>query len=682
MQTNFAITLSAQVALERRLATVAHNIANMNTVGFRAEGESFEAFVSRGADLGVSYTVPQKQYISLESGEITKTDNPLDVAPMGNSWLAINTPKGTAYTHDGRMQLSPTGELQTLTGHQVLDAGLGPIRLDTTAGPPTITRDGMIFQGKTQVGAIGLFALDPKATLSRNDTSSVFSDKPAVPVEDFTKTGLVQGFVEGANINPVLEMAKMMEISRAFEQVTSTNQINDQSIAAHRGTLARLADLVEDYSNQANAITLGGQVIEISPGFCKVAGLSKFVALGDYVTVPGEDNLTLGEILRIDAAHVTVKFFTAPEHLSLGTFVRHFGKLALRPNVNWKGRVINALGQPVDDGGPLQSGLESFNINASPPNAMRRARINTKIMTGIRVIDCFTPICAGQRLGIFAGSGVGKSTILSMMSRATGFDTVVIGLIGERGREVREFLEDALGENKANTVCVVATGDESPMMRRLAPKTATTIAEFFRNRGENVLLILDSVTRFAHAARDVAMAAGEPAVARGYPPSIFSDLPKLLERSGPGEKAGGTITGIYSVLIDADNHNDPIADAIRGTLDGHIVLDRAIADQGRYPAMNILGSISRLAHQVWSPEERELILKLKALISRFEDTRDLRLMGGYQSGLDPELDRAVELVPKIYQVMTQSPHNKPSGDPFRDLADALRGTPNQAARNN
>ena len=445
------------------------------------------------------------------------------------------------------------------------------------------------------------------------------------------------------------------------------------------GALERLARVVEDFARQPDFISLAGQITEISPGFCKVAGLSQAVKLGDYVTLPHEDHLTLGEILRIDAGSVTVKFFTPTANLSLGSYVRHFGRLALRPHISWKGRVINALGQPVDDGAALLSGPDSFNINANPPNAMRRGRVSTKIMTGIRVIDCFTPICAGQRLGIFAGSGVGKSTVMSMMSRASGFDSVVIGLIGERGREVREFLEDALGDNKANTVCVVATGDESPMMRRLAPKTATTIAEFFRSRGDNVLLILDSVTRFAHAARDVAMAAGEPAVARGYPPSIFSDLPKLLERSGPGESGTGTITGIYSVLIDADNHNDPIADAIRGTLDGHIVLDRAIADQGRYPAMNILGSISRLAHHVWSPEERELILKLKAMIARFEDTRDLRLMGGYQSGMDPELDRAVEMVPKIYAVMTQSPFSPPSGDPFRDLADALRNTRNHAA---
>ena len=228
------------------------------------------------------------------------------------------------------------------------------------------------------------------------------------------------------------------------------------------------------------------------------------------------------------------------------------------------------------------------------------------------------PICAGQRIGIFAGSGVGKSTLLGMMAGSKGFDSVVIALVGERGREVREFLDDSLGRNRKLAVTVVATGDESPMMRRLAPKTAMTIAEFFRDRGEKVLLIIDSVTRFAHAARDVALAAGEPAVARGYAPSVFSDLPKLLERAGPGAEGTGSITGIFSVLVDGDDHNDPVADNIRGTLDGHIVLDRAIADQGRFPAVNILTSISRLAQHVWTKEQHTLVMKLQG------DDRPLR----------------------------------------------------------
>lgn len=209
------------------------------------------------------------------------------------------------------------------------------------------------------------------------------------------------------------------------------------------------------------------------------------------------------------------------------------------------------------------------------------------------------------------------------------------------------------------------------MMRRLAPKTAMCIAEYFRDAGQKVLLIIDSVTRFAHAARDVALAAGEPPVARGYPPSVLNDLPKLLERAGPGEEGSGSITGVFSVLVDGDDHNDPIADTIRGTLDGHIVLDRMIADQGRFPAINVPGSISRLAEHAWTPEQAKLVAKLRAMIARFEDTRDLRLMGGYQRGLDTDLDRAVDLIPKLYDSLKQAPKDPPSADAFQDIARTL-----------
>ena len=273
----------------------------------------------------------------------------------------------------------------------------------------------------------------------------------------------------------------------------------------------------------------------------------------------------------------------------------------------------------------------------------------------MRVVDLFTPLCLGQRVGVFAGSGVGKSSLLAMLARARRFDTVVIALVGERGREVREFLRrHARRESRSSAVAVVSTGDESPMMRRLAPKTAMAVAEYFRDQGESVLLIVNSVTRFAHAARDVALAAGEPAVARGYAPSVFSDLPRLLERAGPGVEGSGSITGVFSVLVDGDDHNDPVADAIRGTLDGHIVLDRAIADEGRYPAVNILSSVSRLAHPVWTPEQRKLVANLRSLIARFEETRELRLMGGYTAGADPILDKAIKSVPRIYEAMNQA----------------------------
>ena len=253
-----------------------------------------------------------------------------------------------------------------------------------------------------------------------------------------------------------------------------------------------------------------------------------------------------------------------------------------------------------------------------------------------------------------------------------GFDTVVVALVGERGRELREFIEEALGAARGSAVVVASTSDESAMRRRLAPRTAMSIAEYFRDQGQSVLLIIDSVTRYAHAARDVALAAGEPAVARGYPPSVFSDLPKLLERAGPGVEGSGSITGVFSVLVDGDDHNDPVADSIRGTLDGHVVLSRAIAEQGRYPAIDILASISRLSHHVWSPEQRALVMRLRTLVARYEDTRDLRLMGGYQAGADAELDQAVLAVPKLYTALNQLPHSPSSTDGFRDLAEALR----------
>ncbi len=425
-------------------------------------------------------------------------------------------------------------------------------------------------------------------------------------------------------------------------------------------------------------IRVSGLVSEIAPALYRVAGLSRFVNLGETVTLKTESGAQLGEVIRIDDASISVKPFDASVTGGIGISAESSGALLLFPHASWKGRVLNALGQPLDGAGPLALGETGLAVENEPPTAMQRGRVTRGVRTGVRVVDTFTPLCAGQRIGVFAGSGVGKSTLLAMLAHAKGFDTVVLALVGERGREVREFLEDTLGERRANAVAIVSTGDESAAMRRMAPKSAMTIAEHFRDRGESVLLIMDSVTRFAHAAREIALAAGEPAVARGYAPSVFSDLPKLLERAGPGISGGGSITGIFAVLVDGDDHNDPVADAIRGTLDGHIVLDRAIADQGRYPAVNVLSSVSRLADHVWSAEERNLVLKLRAMIARFEDTRDLRLMGGYQAGQDPELDKAITFVPRIYEGMIQGPGTV-SHDAFKELAMAMQPPESQRA---
>jgi flagellum-specific ATP synthase len=411
---------------------------------------------------------------------------------------------------------------------------------------------------------------------------------------------------------------------------------------------------------------VSGLVVEVSMSHYRVAGLSRFLKLGESVGVDVGDRIEIGEVVRIDDASATLKPFDARSNVTIGARAFRTETLSLSPHRAWKGRVIDALGRPIDGAGELAIG------DRPAPLELRRARVHAPLRTGVRVVDLFTPLCVGQRVGIFAGSGVGKSSLLAMLARATPIDTVVIALVGERGREVREFLHDTLGENRSSAVAVVSTGDESPMMRRLAPKTAMAIAEYFRDMGESVLLIVDSVTRFAHAARDVALAAGEPAVARGYAPSVFSDLPRLLERAGPGVEGSGSITGIFSVLVDGDDHNDPVADAIRGALDGHIVLDRAIADDGRYPAVNILSSVSRMTNPSWRPEQRKVVGNLRSLIARFEETRELRLMGGYTAGADPLLDKAIKSTPRIYEAMNQTMDAPRCDDPFIDLASALR----------
>ncbi|POR41518.1 flagellar protein export ATPase FliI [Methylobacterium sp. V23] len=419
-------------------------------------------------------------------------------------------------------------------------------------------------------------------------------------------------------------------------------------------------------------VRVGGPIQEVTASAARVAGVAPFMTLGDRMGFRANGREQIGEVVRVDAGGVTVKPFDARIEAGIGTLAYRLGDPTLRPDPSWKGRVIDALGRPIDGLGDLVPGARAVPLEAAPPPAMERARVTQPLRTGVRALDLFTPLCLGQRIGIFAGSGVGKSTLLAMLAGATGFDSVVVALVGERGREVREFLDGAMAPNRARAVIVVSTGDESPMMRRQAPKMALAIAESFRDAGESVLLIVDSVTRYAHAARDVALASGEPAVARGYPPSVFSDLPRLLERAGPGLDGAGTITGVFSVLVDGDDHNDPVADSIRGTLDGHVVLDRAIAEQGRYPAMHLLGSISRLASEVWTPEQRELVRRLKAMMARFEETRDLRLMGGYRAGEDAELDQAILLVPRIYEALRQEPGMAASQDAFLELAQSLR----------
>jgi FliI/YscN family ATPase len=317
------------------------------------------------------------------------------------------------------------------------------------------------------------------------------------------------------------------------------------------------------------------------------------------------------------------------------------------------GRVLDGLGRPMDGGAEL-SGVRWVPGYAEPPHPLNREPISRTLPSGVRAIDGFLTLGRGQRVGIFAGSGVGKSTLLGMLARGTAADVTVIALIGERGREVRDFIEHDLGlEALKNCVVVASTGDNPAALRLCAARTATAIAEAFRAEGLDVLLLFDSLTRVAMAQREVGLAAGEPPTTRGYPPSVFSLLPHLMERAGPSEH--GTMTAIYTVLVDGDDMDEPIADISRATLDGHIVLKRALASAGHYPPIDVLGSVSRLMERVAPPAHRDAARRLRGLLAAHAEARDLISIGAYVAGTDPDVDRAVELMPALNAFLRQRP---------------------------
>jgi len=315
------------------------------------------------------------------------------------------------------------------------------------------------------------------------------------------------------------------------------------------------------------------------------------------------------------------------------------------------GRVLDGLGNPIDGKGPIKTKV-SYPVLNNPPNPIERPMIRQALPLGIRAIDAFITCGVGQRLGIFAGSGVGKSTLLGMIARNTKADVNVIGLVGERGRELNGFIRNDLGEEGLKrSVIVVATSDKAPLIRTRAAFTATAIAEYFRDQGKNVLLMMDSVTRFAMAQREVGLAAGEPPVTRGYTPSVFATLPKLLERAGTSSK--GSITGIYTVLVDGDDFNEPISDAVRGILDGHIVLSRSLAHKNHYPAIDILASISRLMNDIVTPKHKALAGKVKSILSVYSEAEDLINIGAYSKGNNPKIDEALKYINQIEEFLKQ-----------------------------
>jgi flagellum-specific ATP synthase len=317
------------------------------------------------------------------------------------------------------------------------------------------------------------------------------------------------------------------------------------------------------------------------------------------------------------------------------------------------GRVVDGAGRPLDGLGPIDTS-STRSLQSRPYNPLMRAPIRNVLDVGIRAINGLLTVGRGQRLGLFAGSGVGKSVLIGMMARFTAADVIVVGLIGERGREVKEFIEENLGpEGRARSVVVAAPADTSPLMRLQGAAYATTIAEYFRDQGKQVLLIMDSLTRYAMAQREIALAIGEPPVTRGYPPSVFARLPALVERAGNGPDGGGSITAFYTVLAEGDDQQDPIADSARAILDGHIVLSRNLADQGHYPAIDIEQSISRAMHGLISAEQFARVRRFKQMFSRYQRSRDLIAVGAYQPGGDPALDQAVAMYPRLEAFLQQ-----------------------------
>ncbi len=417
-----------------------------------------------------------------------------------------------------------------------------------------------------------------------------------------------------------------------------------------------------------------GRVRAVSGMVARVAGLGRALGIGQRALVHGARGPVLGEVVGVTGGEVELLPFGAWDGIAAGDAVELCpGGDLVHPDDGWIGRVVDALGRPLDDVAGFRRGAAGRPMKAPPPPAFARRRVGAKIATGIRVVDIFTPICRGQRMGVFAGSGVGKSTLMAMLARNAQADVIVIGLVGERGREVQEFIQEDLGpEGMARAVVVVATGDEPPLMRRQAAWTAMSVAEHFRDAGRQVLLLLDSVTRFAMAQREIGLSGGEPPTAKGYPPTVFAELPRLMERAGPGTGRGGDITALFTVLVDGDDMNEPIADAARGILDGHVVLDRAIAERGRYPAVHVGRSISRMlpgCHDGW---QLQVMHHARRILGRYADMEDLIRIGAYRPGSDAEVDEAIALFPEVSEFLGQTKEDRtPPDAAFAALAACL-----------
>ena len=399
-----------------------------------------------------------------------------------------------------------------------------------------------------------------------------------------------------------------------------------------------------------------GRVTGVQGLLLEVAGIERLLSVGGRCIVLARGDRRIPcEVVGFRSGRALLMPLGTLDGVGLGCEAElSEDRASVYPCDRWLGRVVNALGEPVDGGGPLLTGQSGVPVRNNPPPAHSRQRVGRKMDLGIRAINTFLTCCQGQRMGIFAGSGVGKSSVMSMLARFSASDIAVIGLVGERGREVLEFIEDDLGaEGLARSVVVVATSDEPPLMRRQAAYMTLAISEYFRDQGRQVLCMIDSITRFAMAQREIGLSAGEPPTTKGYPPTVFAELPRLLERAGPGPVGSGSITGLFTVLVDGDDHNEPIADAVRGILDGHIVLERVIGERGRYPAINILRSVSRTMPGCNTKEENDLVGHARRLLSSYDNMAEMIRLGAYRRGTDPAVDEAIHYQPALEAFLKQ-----------------------------
>ena len=413
-----------------------------------------------------------------------------------------------------------------------------------------------------------------------------------------------------------------------------------------------------------------GTVCGIRAGLVRVSGLNANASIGDRVRFSASPGLG-GEIVALAKDIADVLPESQIDGLSIGSEVELVFAPYIAPCDSWIGRIVDPLGRPLD-GRPLAHGSEERSFYANAPAAVTRKRLGERLNTGLAVFDTLLPIVRGQRIGLFAGSGVGKSTLLSNLARGVEADIVVIALIGERGRELREFVESVLGpEGMARAVVIAATSDQSPLLRRRCAWAAMAVAEHFRDHGRHVLLLADSITRFAEAHREIALASGESPSYRGFPPSTSHMIMSLAERAGPGPEGTGDITGIFSVLVAGSDMDEPIADILRGVLDGHVVLDRSIAERGRFPAVDVLKSVSRSLPNAATDAENALIGKARAALGAYSESELMIKAGLYATGSDKHLDEAVRLYPALDSFVALSSPDGANAS-FISLAQALR----------